>query len=508
MAYITLQQLINAKIINDSLQLQSKMINDLITSDKSSIKKKEMREGEAYFNSRHDVLDTKQYYYLNNIRYEDNSKANNKVVHPFHKLLVEQKAGYIAGNPIVFSYDKSMSDKEAEQLNMHLMNLVTNSFDDIMNNWIVGASNKAEEWIHVFINSKGEFNYLIINSLELIPIYDTQYQNTLVGMLRYYSVEEIIDNNKKLITKVEWWTEKDVTYYTETSSGEYIIDNTYSKNPSAHYYNYNTVNVENKISGSWGKVPFVKLANNSYGTNDLKPVKILIDAYDKVKSGWVNNLDDFQEMVLVLKGYAGIVTSQQRQSGYSELDAFFQNLKTKKVIPVDDEGSVEQLKLDIPYEARDKFLEITRKEIFYFGQGIDVNNDTFGNAPSGTSLKFVYALLDLKANQLIKKMVLSLSDLMYFFVYWINLTEKTSFNSNSVSYVFNKSIIFNEKEKIDELNASTNVLSEQTILENHPLVNDVKEEILRLEAQRAKELEVYNSSLPKTLNENNLNAGK
>lgn len=487
MAYLTVQQMIDAKIINDNLVIQSKMIKDLIDTDRNSTRKKEMNEGEAYFNSRHDILDAKQYYFLNNQKIEDNSKANNKVVHPFHKLLVEQKAGYIAGNPIAISYDEKLPETEVKVLDEKLMDLLTDSFDDMMNSWIVGASNKSEEWIHFFIDSLGKLNYLIIDARELIPIYDTQYQKNLVGVIRYYSVEEIIDNIKKTITKVEWWTSKDVSYYTETSAGDFIADVDYKNNPSAHFYNYNTANKDLKNAGSWNKVPFVKLANNAYGTNDLKPIKILIDAYDKVKSGWINNLDDFQELVLVLKGYAGVITPQQRQSGYSELDAFFQNLKTKKVIPVDDEGSVDQLKLDIPYEARDKFLEITRKEIFYFGQGIDVNNDTFGNAPSGTSLKFVYALLDLKANQLIRKMTLALSELMYFFVYWINLTEKKQFDAKVISYVFNKSIIFNEKEKIDSLNASVGVLSEQTILENHPLVSDVQEELLRLETQREKE---------------------
>jgi SPP1 family phage portal protein len=497
--YITLQQLINANIIIGQLQLQSKMIKDIIDTDKSSLLKQKMREGQSYFEAKHDVLNHRNFYYLAGNKLEDKTKANNKLVHPFHKILVEQKSSYAVGNPIKVTYDEAMADSESKALNKSLMTLMGDSFDDIINDWVVGASNKSEEWIHCYIDDKGLFNYIIVDARELIPIYDSQYQKNLVGMIRYYSVEQNKGAEKKYITKVEWWTSTNVTYYTETDAGDYVLDVEAETefNPSAHWYTSNTQNPDAKKSGSWGKVPFIRLKNNSQGKTDLEAVKILIDAYDKVKSGWVNDLDDFQELILVLKGYAGIVTNDQRASGYSELDVFFQNLKTKKVIPVDEDGGVEPLKAEIPITAREKFLEITRREIFYFGQGIDIDNDKFGNSPSGVSLKFLYSSLDMKVNTLFRKLTFALSDLMFFFVGWINLTEKKSYDYKLITFLYNKSIIFNEKEKIDGLVASVGMISEETIIANHPLVTDPAEEMLKLEAEKEKEVDAYKLSLNK-----------
>lgn len=52
--------------------------------------------------------------------------------------------------------------------------------------------------------------------------------------------------------------------------------------------------------------------------------------------------------------------------------------------------------IDIPVEAREKMLQMTRKSIFEQGKGIDPDPQNFGNS-SGTALKYLYSLLELKA---------------------------------------------------------------------------------------------------------------
>ena len=52
-------------------------------------------------------------------------------------------------------------------------------------------------------------------------------------------------------------------------------------------------------------MPFIPFPNNNTNTNDLKNIKPLIDVYDKVYSGFINDLDDIQELIFVLSGYGG-----------------------------------------------------------------------------------------------------------------------------------------------------------------------------------------------------------
>lgn len=503
--YITLNQLINAKMLYDNMLLNSKMIANLIHQDEGSVRKQDMATGERYFNAKHDILNHVNYYYVNGKRVEDRIKSNERIPHPFHQLLVIQKAAYIAGNPIKVSTNKKqLATEEFKKFIQEFNNIVEEQFDDIINDLIIGASNKAEEWIHFYIDAEGELRFIIADAKELIPVYDTQYNKNLVGMIRYYKVEEhTIDGNttvKNEVYKVEWWTDTDVTYYTETEAGDFIPDFNYKINPSKHWYTYNSIEGESASKpGSWGRVPFIKLQNNSANTNDLKSIKALIDAYDVVKSGWLNDIKDFQELILILKGYSGIVSVIEREAGFTELDVFMQNLKAKKVIPVEEGGGVDSLNNEIPVEAKTKFLDITRKEIFFFGYGIDIDTDKFASAPSGVSLKFLYSLLDLKANALIRKLKITLQSFVEFISIYLQLTKKITYDVKQITFLINKSMIFNEAEKITSVKSSDGIISERTMLENHPFVEDVEEELLRLADQRNTEFKNQLTLLEKQL---------
>lgn len=87
----------------------------------------------------------------------------------------------------------------------------------------------------------------------------------------------------------------------------------------------------------------------------------MIDVYDKVFSGFINDLEDVQELIFVLSGYGG-----------TDLNGFLQDLKKYKVIKMDsDEGAgVSTLNIEIPIEARNSVLDATRKAIFEQGQDL------------------------------------------------------------------------------------------------------------------------------------------
>ena len=57
-------------------------------------------------------------------------------------------------------------------------------------------------------------------------------------------------------------------------------------------------------------MPFIPYPNNNTNTNDLKNIKPLIDVYDKVYSGFVNDLDDIQELIFVLSGYGAQILTR------------------------------------------------------------------------------------------------------------------------------------------------------------------------------------------------------
>ncbi len=500
MGYYTLTELTNAKILADKAQLDSQRIGDIISRDIASPGKHSMAEGVNYYNCRHDILDHVNYYWLDGQKIQDKAKSNIRLSHPFHKILVDQKAAYLAGSPIVVTVaepdvedPKNLTPEEvtakdsAQQFQEELMDQLTDEFDDLVADWIIGAANKGIEWVHFYISNSGELEYTIIPAEQIIPVYDTQYQKELLYVIRFYTYDLIDDKGTTVQPyKVEWWTKDGVEYWSQQLNNNFVHDPDYEINPGPHWFSFNTSSPATKEMHGWGRVPFVPLMNNSQGHTDLRPIKALIDAYDGVKSGWINDLSDFQEMIYVLKGYEGL--RNESQKGYHELALFVENLKSQKVIAVAEDGAVNTLKVDIPVEAKEKFLGITRKEIFYFGEGIDVDNENF-RSPSGIALKFLYSSLDLKVSRLERKLKKALECFMWFVVKYINEKENTSFDNEEIIYTMNKAVIFNEKEKIDSLVASEGMLSKQTILENHPYVDDVEEEVKRLDAEEQDRLD-------------------
>jgi SPP1 family phage portal protein len=500
--YITQANMINYKLMADKALIDSAQIDDLIETDKISPIKLAMSQGVNYYKGKHDYLTHKNTYFVDGNEIEDKIKANNKIVHLFHKILVNQKAAYIAGNPIVVSLtvedvkdennptpqeDKAIS--ESKEFQTVLLEELGEKFNDMITDLLTGSSNKGLEWLHFYINKEGELNYVITPAEQIIAIYDTQYQDKLLYVIRYYSYDIIDPVGKTMATKykVEWWTDKNVTYWEQQIDGTYIHDpNYYAADTTVyllpHWTAYNTKSPSAKQGHSWGRVPFICLPNNSDYSTDLSGIKALIDSYDKVKSGWCNDLEDFQELLYNVKGYNGL--SAEARQGYTEIGFLVHNLKTNKVVLTDNDGDVTTIKAEIPIEAKTKFLDITRREIFYFGEGVDINDEKIANSPSGVSLMILYEPLNEKCNRMITKLKLFLRNFMQYVTEYINMRDGTDYDYKQIVYTINKSTIFNEIEKVNALNASGAQLSQQTLLEQHPWVNDVDEEIARLEKEK------------------------
>lgn len=481
---LTVTDLIKLKIMSDSTRLNTVKIQDIISADLASEFKKDMSNSVNYYNGKHDILGAVRSYYRDGVLQENRTKANNKLPHPFHKVLVDEKTSYIVGKPLTIGiYGESKGEEKAKSYRSSLMNVFTEKFDDVVYDWVSGSSKKSVEWIHFYIGKDGNLNYVIVPAEQVIPVYDTQYEDRLQYVIRFYafdSVNENGDNQKRY--KVEWWTPDSVEYWTQIEDGSFVYDTFYGMNPSAHWIEVNTSNDSTTEPHGWGRVPFIALWNNSERHTDLKPIKALIDAYDKVKSGWANDLEDFAEVIYVIKGLQTL--SQEASAGLTQLGMLVTNIKEDGAISVEADGAVSTIKADIPVEAKEKFLDIVGREIVYFGEGSDVTADLLSksHAPSGVALQFLYARLDMKAERMIRKLRSALKDFVWFATEYINRKENKSFNPDLVKFIVNKSQIFNVTEKIQSLVSSKDILSMETILEEHPYVEDVQSEMERIKS--------------------------
>lgn len=475
MAYISETQQVVMKVELGRVLADSSLIKGIISRDQRSKEKLEMKDGTNYYEKKHKILDHNfKRFYDGNVWKEVTDAADNRIPKAWHNLLVDQKTDYIVGNPISFKVkdsDQNEKQKEFEQLITDELDIY---FGEVASEWIIGASNKGLEWIHPFVNSKGEFDYVIISAEQIIPDYDDQTKTNLISVMRYYPVDYMdTDNNLKQKIRVEIWDAYKVSFYIEDPrTGNFYFDTEIGENPRPHWKEYMSTDSENKEGRSWERVPFIPLFNNSKKINDLRGIKAMIDSYDMISSKLSNDIEDIQEVIFNLKDYEG-----------TDLAEFRRNVKIFKAIKTSGEGGVEKIEVSIPIEAVKGAMQALKRDIYLIGQGVDMSDDNFAGQFTGVALKHKFAGLDLKANKMITQLKLALREFMWFLVEDINNRQKSSYDYLQVQFVINKSLINNETEIIQNLNASRDIMSKRAIMAKHPYIDNVQQNIDELEEE-------------------------
>jgi SPP1 family phage portal protein len=444
------------------IEANSPDVKDIIKEYIDAHNTSEMLQGVNYYFSKSDITKRNIYVYDEaGNKIIDQDATNNKLPSGWHKLLVDQKTAYLVGDPVTVG---SKSDKDIEPVT----ETMGEEFDDALPELVKNASNKGREWLHPFIDEEGNFDYIIIPAEQVIPIYDNSKRKNLDAAIRYYTLDD------GEVTKIELWDHEQVTYYEMIGNGEIYLDVSEDVNPAPHFF-------YGENGYGWNKVPFIEFKNNEECVSDLVFYKAYVDMYDKIMSDEGNTLEDMQSFIYVLKGYEG-----------TDLKQFITDLKRYKVISMSDEqgAGVDTINSEVPVEATNSYLDRLIQNIYAFGQGVNTNTDKFGNNPTGVALKFLYSLLDMKSNVSERKFAKALEKFVWFVCEYLSISGQGDFDYKDITFTFNKSMIMNETELLDNLMKSS--ASTETKLEHDPFVSDVEQEKDRLQ----KEQDEYMRNMP------------
>lgn len=402
--------------------------------------------------------------------------ADNRIAFNFHSLLVDQKASYMFTAPPLF-------DTKDDTLNEIVAATLGDGYAKKCKDLCVDASNAGVGWLHYWIDEKKGFCYGVIPSMQVRPVYSLRLEKELEAVLRTY---RMVDDNGDEWQIYEIWNDKECQAYRKRAEMFQPFD-------MFSYVNLDGMaEPTNTFRHDFGAVPFIPFPNNNVCTGDLDKIKNLIDSYDKTYSGFVDDLEDIQQVVFVLTNYGG-----------ADLKQFLSDLKYYKTIQVesagsDDKSGVSTLTIDIPVEARDKLLGITRKAIFDMGQGIDPQQQGFDNT-SGEAMKFLYSLLELKAGLMETEFRAGFGELVR------AIGRYYGKEPEQIVQTWTRTSIRNDAELVDMCQKSVGVISTKTILKNHPFVENAEDEEKELAAEKeqtAKETDIYRKAFNQQGGEN------
>lgn len=437
-----------------------------------------MKTAQNYYNNDADIMKRKRYYIdRNNLKVEAPLLANNKLAHPFFKKLVDQKANYLLTKPFSFTCE---DETFVKTLNKYF----SKAFRRMLKNLAKEAIKKGIAWLQIYFDEQGNLKFKRIPSEQVVPIWKDMEHLELEALIRFYKTDVVKeDGTIHEVDKIEYYTDQGVWHYVMTKPGNVEVDPAYasSKGVTGHFTLISTEPQEEgqppeTKQANWRKIPFVALKYNTDELSLLKFTKAMIDGYNLTRSDVANNVQDVPNKTKVVKDFQG-----------TDKDAFIHNLATYSTIFVKGDGGVDVLDTSISSELSDAHSDRLRKDIYDLGRGVDTQSENLGNV-SGVALKYRYTDLDLDATDLGDEIQVLLEQLAWF----IQVSEQGGADVKEeevpeFKVEFAVDMINNESDVIMDCRNSLGVISDETIINNHPWVKDPEKELKALKKQQQEE---------------------
>ena len=462
-----LERLVNVSVSNKLTDEQ--FIVKEIQRFKQSKRRKEMLDGEKYFDGCHDILTRERTVIGKDGELEVvKNLPNNRIVDNQYKKMVIQKSNYLLGQPFTVQCDNKVYLKILKQfLNKRFMRTLKAVGEDSLNCGI--------GWLFPMYNDKGEFIFKRFRPWEIIPGWKDAEHTELEYFIRIYEVVGYVGNTEKIIEKVEVYDESGVSYFELTDGGKLLPDG----DQHVPYFS-----IEDK-GFNWTKIPLIPFKYNNKEIPLIKMVKSLQDGLNLIESNFQNQMEeDTRNTILVLVNYDG-----------ENLGEFRKNLATYgavKVRTVDGAGGdVRTLQVEVNSENYKSIIELFKKSIIENAMGYDAKDDRMNGTPNQMNIQSMYSDIDLDANGMETEYQASMEELLWFLNMHLFNIGMGDFEQEEVEIIFNRDMMLNEGEVIDNISKSVGIISDETLVAQHPWVDDVQEELERLDEQKQKNMEEF-----------------
>ena len=447
-----------------------------IDTFKLSKRRKDMLDGERYYLGIHDILSRKRTVIGEKGELEEvKNLPNNKIVDNQYKKMVDQKNNYLLGKPFSVQCENEQYAKLLNQVfNKKFKRLLKSIGEDSLNCGI--------GWLFIYYDEKGKFAFKRIKPFEIIPGWKDSEHTVLDYAIRLYEVIVYEGKQEKIVQKVEIYDENGINYFELSDSGTL-------KPTEPYFQNYFTITDEQGVESgyNWVKIPLIPFKYNTKEIPLIKMVKSLQDGLNIIESNFQNSMEeDTRNTILVLKNYDG-----------QNLGEFRKNLATLgavKVRTVDGaDGGVDKLTIEVNSDNYKAIIEIFKKAIIENAMGYDAKDDRLSGNPNQMNIQSMYSDIDLDANGMETEYQASFEELIWFINCHFANMGMGDFEGEQVDIIFDRDILINEGEVIDNVAKSTD-LSLETRIAQHPWVDDVTLELQRIKKEKEENMEQYGNA--------------
>lgn len=293
--------------------------------------------------------------------YEEEKPINNRINNDFVGEIVDFKVGYFSGQPVSYGYsageeaeDVTGGEEAAEKARKTVTDFVTRNnmygvdMETTKNATIYGYSGRL-----FYIDTEGNERVMPVHGFETIILSKTDISEPQYA-IRYY---EVTDINDVKTWNVEFYDNEKIYTY------EGMLSDLKPVSEEIHGFDY---------------CPLQGIANNKECMGDAEKVLSDIDAYDKVLSDNVNDLEAFAHAYMIFEGLR--IDDKTIKEGQKSGAFVFPASGTQQ-------GKAYYLTKNINDAFTEHNLQRLEDNIYRFSRTPNLNDAAFGTA-SGVSLRF------------------------------------------------------------------------------------------------------------------------
>lgn len=266
----------------------------------------------------------------------DEYSPNYKVKSLVFREMVLLQTGYVLGNGVFFSNENTKKK-------------LGKAFD--------GAITKAAR---IAISQGRAYGFWNFDHLEIFGVCETRKSP---GFAPIYD-----ENTGEVMAGVRFWTRKRnrktfeyATLYEVDGVTEYIRTESVITAGAKQPYKQSiltapALGVVGMSGENYDRLPIVELFSSDTEESELVGLREGIDAYDAIKNGYINAIDD-DAVYWLIKNCGGMDDADIAQ--------FLRRLHLNRVAQVEDDGAqVEAKELNLPYEAKEKLLDRIKRDLY------------------------------------------------------------------------------------------------------------------------------------------------
>ena len=382
----------------------------------------------------------------------DFTSSNNKIASNFFHRLNTQRTMYSLGQGVSFidADEAGGRDETKERLGRHFdHDLRTLAYDALIHGVCFGFWNLDRMFVFPLT--------------EFVPLWD-ECDGTLRAGIRFWR----IDSSRPMqavLYEADGYTRYRSRRDADGSAGE-RLEAVEGKRPYIERTSYTPADgVEQVIGGeNYPALPVVPMWGSKLHQSTLVGMRQAIDSYDLIRSGFANDLTDCAQIYWLVSNAGGM--------GDKDLQKFLDRLKVNHVALVDsdDGGNAQAYTQEIPYAARQAYLQSIRDGIYEDFGALDVHAVAAG--ATNDHIDAAYQPMDEEASD---------------FEYQVSefVQQLLALMGIDDAPVFKRTRISNQKEQVDMVMSEAPYLDRETVLRKLPNISpgEVPAIVERLDAE-------------------------